>query len=133
MSFPTPLYINSSHSSLNIPLRRVSENARSIIIKFPVRQSIAQGLYERTKKKEKSEKNKARKTKRKKKREMQSVSENMAGGFRRSHQWRNAKLVSALRSQEKQRVVRVFDIEIKKVSLQCAMDMHCIFSMAIEL
>lgn len=51
MSFPTPLYINSSHSSLNLPLRRVNENARSIIIKFPVRQSIAQGLYERTKKK----------------------------------------------------------------------------------
>ncbi|KAH8126817.1 hypothetical protein LI328DRAFT_61225 [Trichoderma asperelloides] len=49
VSFPAPLYINSSHSSPSLPLR-VNENARSIIIKFPVRQSIAQGLYERTKK-----------------------------------------------------------------------------------
>ncbi|KAL7924667.1 hypothetical protein ACQKWADRAFT_254358 [Trichoderma austrokoningii] len=75
--FLTPLYINSSHSSLVLPLRRVNENARSIIIKFPVRQSIAQGLYERTKKKKKRK----RKKNHKKETRYRKCDENMTRGL----------------------------------------------------
>jgi hypothetical protein len=56
LSFP-PLYKLQPFFPYR-PVRRVNENAQSMIIKFPVRQSIAQGLYEENKKREKNKKEK---------------------------------------------------------------------------